>query len=94
MVAYNCHSLGKIVSRLLLFLCRLIIYDPMIYRLPLILIIASASRNIAQKCHPHHETFFKAKGRVNNYYLKFRSLYDLFSLIVTILVEILKVGSL
>ena len=53
MEAYNCHSIGKIVSRLLLLLCRLIIYDPLICRLPLILIIASASR--AETAHTRRD---------------------------------------
>ena len=37
-------------------------YDLMLYRLPLIIIIATAGRNTVQKCHPqrqHHETLLQ-----------------------------------
>ena len=50
MVAYNWHLNTEILSRLLLLLCRLTMYDLMLYRLPLIMVIASAGRNIALSC--------------------------------------------
>ena len=42
----------------------------------IIMVIASAGRNIAQKCHSqcqHHETLFATIGQHNNHYLDFRS---------------------
>ena len=47
MVAYNWHLNIEILSRLLLLLCRLTMYDLMLYRLPLIMVVASAGHNIA-----------------------------------------------
>ena len=37
-------------------------YDLMLYRLPVTMVIATASRNTVQKCHPqrqHHETLLQ-----------------------------------
>ena len=59
MVAYNWHLNIEILSRLILLLCRLKVHDLMLYRLPLIIVIATAGRNTVQKCHPqrqHHES--------------------------------------
>ena len=53
-------------------------YDLMLYRLPFIMVIATAGRKPVQKCHPQrqpHETVLQLLCRHNNYYLDFRSCY-------------------
>ena len=62
MVAYNWHLNIEILSRLFLLLCWLKMHDLILYRLPLTIVIATASRNTVQKCHPqrqHHETLLQ-----------------------------------
>ena len=54
-------------------------YDLMLYRLPSIMVIATAGRNTVQKCHPqrqHHETLLQLYvDIIHNYYLDLRSCY-------------------
>ena len=62
MVAYNWHLNIEILSRLFLLLCWLKMYGLILYRLPLTMVIATASRNTVQKCHPQrqrHETLLQ-----------------------------------
>ena len=74
MVAYNWYLNIEILSRLFLLLCRLKMYDLMLYRLPLIMVIATAGCNTVQKCHPqrqHHETLLQLRiCRHYDYYSK------------------------
>ena len=62
MVAYNWHLNIELLSRLFLLLCWLKMCDLILYRLPLTMVIATASRNSVQKFHPqrqHHETLLQ-----------------------------------